>query len=128
MPSARVVTGEWARGLEMRLIEAVQAAMIDTIKIPEWDRDIVVDLYDESRRIVPKGHSERFTRVEIALFAGRSMEAKRNLYRSMVEKLEGVGVPKAETKIILLEVPMQNWGLRGGQAASEIEISFKVDV
>jgi phenylpyruvate tautomerase PptA (4-oxalocrotonate tautomerase family) len=102
--------------------------MLSAIKIPEWDRDIVVDLYDRTRRIVPTGSSERFTRIEIELFSGRSIEAKRDLYRSIVEKLAGLGIPELETKIILIEVPMQNWGLRGGLPASEIEISFKVNV
>jgi phenylpyruvate tautomerase PptA (4-oxalocrotonate tautomerase family) len=128
MPSVRIVTGEWARGHELALIEAVQSAMLSAIKIPEWDRDIVVDLYDRTRRIVPTGSSERFTRIEIELFSGRSIEAKRDLYRSIVEKLAGLGIPELETKIILIEVPMQNWGLRGGLPASEIEIGFKVNV
>src|SRR4051794_27183598 len=128
MPSVRIVTGEWARGRELDLIETVQSAMLSAIKIPEWDRDIVVDLYDRTRRIVPTGSSERFTRIEIELFSGRSIEAKRDLYRSIVERLAGLGIPELETKIILIEVPMQNWGLRGGLPASEIEISFKVNV
>ena len=81
MPSSRIVTGEWARGREMELIEAVPSAMLNTIKIPEWDRDVVVDLYDGNRPIIPTGRSERFTRIEIELFSGRSMEAKRALYR-----------------------------------------------
>ena len=128
MPSVRIVTGEWARGHELALIETVQSAMLSAIKILEWDRDIVVDLYDRTRRIVPTGSSERFTRIEIELFSGRSIEAKRDLYRSIVEKLAGLGIPELETKIILIEVPMQNWGLRGGLPASEIEIGFKVNV
>jgi phenylpyruvate tautomerase PptA (4-oxalocrotonate tautomerase family) len=128
MPSVRIVTGEWARGHELALIETVQSAMLSAIKIPEWDRDIVVDLYDRTRRVVPTGSSERFTRIEIELFSGRSIEAKRDLYRSIVEKLAGLGIPELETKIILIEVPMQNWGLRGGLPASEIEIGFKVNV
>jgi phenylpyruvate tautomerase PptA (4-oxalocrotonate tautomerase family) len=128
MPSTRIVTGEWARGNERALIEAVQSAMVSAIGIPEWDRDIVLDLHDEARRIVPAGRSERFTRVEIELFCGRSIEAKRKLYQLIVQNLATLGVPELETKIILIEVPMQNWGLRGGLPASELEISFKVDV
>jgi len=102
--------------------------MVSAIGIPEWDRDIVLDLYDEARRIVPAGRSERFTRVEIELFCGRSIEAKRKLYQLIVQNLATLGVPELETKIILIEVPMQNCGLRGGLPASELEISFKVDV
>lgn len=110
------------------LIAAVQSAMLSAIKIPEWDRDVVVDVYDVNRRIIPTGRSEKFTRVEIELFAGRSIEAKRALYRTIVRNLAALGVPENDIKIILLEVPLQNWGIRGGVPASEIDIGFKIDV
>ncbi|HEY0329499.1 MAG TPA: tautomerase family protein [Rhodopseudomonas sp.] len=128
MPSVSIVTGEWARGREAELIEAVQSAMVSAIKIPDWDRDVTVDLYEPTRRAVPTGKSERFTRVEVKLFSGRSIEAKRALYRAIVDNLAALGVPELETKIILVEVPSHNWGLRGGIPGSEIEIGFKVEV
>ena len=128
MPSTVIRTGEWARGREMELIEAVQSALLTAIKIPEWDRDVVVDLYDGNRRIVPAGKSERYTRIEIRLFSGRSMEAKRSLYQSIVRNLADLGIPKNEIKILLLEIPPQNWGIQGGLPASEADIGFKVDV
>ena len=128
MPSTRIVTGEWARDREMELIEAVHSALVNAIKIPDWDRDIVVDLYDGKRRIVPTGSSDRYTRIEIELFQGRSMEAKRELYRAIVQNISALGIPKTEIKTILIEVPPENWGLRGGLPASEIDLGFKVDV
>jgi phenylpyruvate tautomerase PptA (4-oxalocrotonate tautomerase family) len=128
MPSTRIASGDWARGREMELIAAVQSAMLSAIKIPEWDRDVVVDLYDASRRIIPTGRSEQFTRIEIELFAGRSLEAKRALYRSIVRNVAALGVPENDIKIILLDVPLQNWGIRGGVPASEVDIGFKIDV
>jgi phenylpyruvate tautomerase PptA (4-oxalocrotonate tautomerase family) len=128
MPSTRIACGEWARGREGELIAAVQSAMLSAIKIPEWDRDVVVDVYDVNRRIIPTGRSEKFTRVEIELFAGRCIETKRALYRTIVRNLAALGVPENDIKIILLEVPLQNWGIRGGVPASEIDIGFKIDV
>ena len=78
--------------------------------------------------LFPPGSSERFTRIEIQLFSGRSIKAKRDLYRSIVEKLTELGVPQLETKIVLVEAPTQNWRPRGGNLASEVEISLKVNV
>jgi phenylpyruvate tautomerase PptA (4-oxalocrotonate tautomerase family) len=128
MPSTRIVTGSWARGGEGRVIEAVQAALVGALKIPEKDRDVVIDTYDETTRIVMTGRSQRFTRVEITLFAGRSMDAKRALYKAVVANLAELGVPETEVKTILIEVPAQNWGLRGGYPASELDLGFKIDV
>lgn len=122
------MTGDWARGREMELIEAVQSAFVTAIKTPDWDRDVAVDLYDRARRIVPTGKSERYTRIEIKLFSGRSIEAKRDLYRSLVQNLTAVGIPKNEIKILLVEIPPQNWGIRGGVPASEVDMGYKIDV
>jgi phenylpyruvate tautomerase PptA (4-oxalocrotonate tautomerase family) len=128
MPSTRIVTGSWARGSERKVIEAVQSALVSALKSPEKDRDVVIDTYDETSRIVMTGRSQRYTRVEVTLFAGRSMEAKRALYRAVVANLAGLGVPETEVKTILIEVPTENWGLRGGYPASELDLGFKIDV
>lgn len=128
MPSTRIVTGHWAVGKELALIEAVQSALQEAIKIPDWDRDVVVDVYGAQHRIVPTGKSALWTRVEIHLFSGRSADAKRALYLSIVHNLAALGVPGDHIKIILIEVDAVNWGLRGGIPASEIDFGFKIDV
>ena len=128
MPSTRIVTGSWARGSEGQVIEAVQSALRNALKLPDYDRDVVLDIYDETMRIVLTGRSQRYTRVEVTLFAGRSMEAKRALYKAMVANLADLGVPETEVKTVLIEVPAENWGLRGGYPASEIDLGFKIDV
>ncbi len=128
MPSTRIVTGSWARGSEGKVIEAVQSALRNALKLPDYDRDVVLDIYDETTRIVLTGRSQRYTRVEVTLFAGRSMEAKRALYKAMVANLAALGVPENEVKTVLIEVAAENWGLRGGHPASEIDLGFKIDV
>lgn len=128
MPSTRITTGAWARGREMAIIDAVQAGLEAGLKIPDWDRDVVVNTYDEGTRIVPTGRSQMYTRIEVQLFSGRSMEAKRRLYGAIVESVSALGVPKTEIKIILVEVPPENWGIRGGIPASEIDLGFDIKV
>jgi hypothetical protein len=88
----------------------------------------VLDIHDETTRIALTGRSQRYTRVEVTLFAGRSMEAKPALYKAMVANLAALGVPEAEVKTVLIEVPRKNWGLCGGHPASEIDLGFRIDV
>jgi hypothetical protein len=128
MPCVRIATGLWATGQEEALIAAVQSAVVAAFRIPEGDRDVVLDLYDERRRIVPAGRSSRYTRVEIVGIAARSPEAKRALYQAIVENLERLGVPRAESRIVLIEPPPENCGVKGGVPASEAELGFKVNV
>jgi phenylpyruvate tautomerase PptA (4-oxalocrotonate tautomerase family) len=128
MPCVRIATGRWAVGREMKLIDAVQSALVSAFKIPEGDRDVVLDLYDENSRIVATGRSERYTRIEIVGIAARSMNAKRALFKAIADNLEAVGVPRNETRIFLIEPPAESWGIRGGVPASETDLGFKVEV
>ncbi|WP_237215234.1 tautomerase family protein [Falsiroseomonas oryziterrae] len=128
MPCVRIATGLWATGQEAALIEAVQSALVSAFRIPEGDRDVVLDLYPENRRIVPAGRSDRYTRVEIVGIAARSAEAKRALYRTIVDNLEQVGVPRPESRIVIIEPPAENWGIKSGIPASEAELGFRIDV
>jgi len=66
--------------------------------------------------------------VEITLFAGRSLEAKRALYRLVVERFGRLGVDANDITIVLHEVPLANWGIRGGKPASEVNLGFELDV
>ena len=39
-----------------------------------------------------------------------------------------LGIAPLDVKVILHEVPRENWGLRGGIPGSEIQLGFKVEV
>jgi phenylpyruvate tautomerase PptA (4-oxalocrotonate tautomerase family) len=129
MPSTRIETGEgWIGNRHQDVIEAVQRALSDALKLPDWDRDIVLTEHPGARRIVPPGRSEKFTRVEILLFEGRSGRAKRRVYRLICDNLEALGVPRQEIKIALVDIPRENWGVRGGQCAADIDLGFEIEV
>ena len=97
-------------------------------QIPDWDRDVVLDVYDARRRIISTGRSERYTRIEIVGIAARSIEAKRALFKAIADNIEVVGVPRTETRIFLIEPPAESWGIKGGVLASEADLGFKIDV
>jgi phenylpyruvate tautomerase PptA (4-oxalocrotonate tautomerase family) len=128
MPSTRISTGVWARSRGPEVLEAVQAALVEALRIPATDRDVVLDIFDESQRIIRPTRSDYFTRVEVTLFSGRSMAAKRLLYSALVRNLSSLGVPPGEVKTVLIEVPAENWGLQGGHPASEIDLGFEINV
>ena len=115
---------------EMGLIEAVHAALREAFKIKPGDRDVRLIVHEPHRFACPPAceKPEAFTLVGIDAFAGRSVDAKRNLYRAIVANLEPFGIPKNHVKIVLREQPRENWGIRGGQAACDVDLGFKVDV
>jgi phenylpyruvate tautomerase PptA (4-oxalocrotonate tautomerase family) len=129
MPITRI-EGRRPRSSEevQALIEALYQAQREALKVPDWDRQIrYVEHRPENFHVVP-GRTENYLLVEISLFAGRSLDAKRALYRSVVQRLAKLGVDASDITIVLNEVPAENWGIRGGVPASEVELGFKVDV
>lgn len=127
MPSVRIETVRGWLDDRQAFLEAVQAAIVEGILIPENDLDIRLIQHDPEDRITPVGSSPRRTVIEITLFTGRSLEAKRRLYAALARNLEPFGLMPGDIKVILIEVPFENWGLRG-LPASEIDLGFKVDV
>lgn len=76
----------------------------------------------------PPEKGEKYTLVSFDLFQGRSIETKRHLYSELVTGLELCGIPRNDVMIVLREHPLENWGIRGGQAACDVDLGFKVDV
>lgn len=128
MPSTRIETRSgWLGDRRRAFIEAVQASLVAGLLIPEADRSVRLLELDEDCIITPPHAGPHYTVIEISLFFGRSIEAKRRLYAAMAANLAPFGLAPQDIKVILHEVPRENWGLRG-LPASEIDLGFKVDV
>lgn len=100
-------------------IDSLHNAMVDSLNVPPHDKMVRVLEFSAADFFIPNV-SERYVLVEISLFSGRSIEAKRQLYKHIVTDFNQLGVPKDEIRIILNEVPAENWGLRGGQAGCDL--------
>jgi phenylpyruvate tautomerase PptA (4-oxalocrotonate tautomerase family) len=128
MPSTRVETRKgWLGTRRADFLEAIQQSLVEGLLIPDRDRDIRLTEYDAEDVLLRPGAGERRTNIEIALFSGRSIEAKRRLYQALVTRLAPFGLVASDIKVILIEVDRQDWGLNG-VPASEMELDFKVDV
>jgi hypothetical protein len=75
---------------------------------------------------IPRWASEQFTHIEITMFKGRSLDVKRALYRAIVNNLEPFGVPPNDVKIILSELSTSYVGMRGGRAASDLDLGYEI--
>lgn len=131
MPSIFIeVRNEYTQEQEIALMGAVHSAVQEAFKIPEWDRNIRLIVHAPHRLVCPpdRENPELYTHISIDCFTGRSVDAKRTLYQAIVRNLEAFGIPKNHVKILLREIPKENWGIRGGQAACDIDIGFKIDV
>jgi phenylpyruvate tautomerase PptA (4-oxalocrotonate tautomerase family) len=122
------VRGKWLGARKRDFIDAIHSALVEAIKIPTHDRVTRLVEYEVDDFITPPRLSSKFTRIAITMFAGRTLDAKRRLYKTITRNLEPFGVPPKSVKIVLLEVSGENWGIRGGRAACDVDLGFEVGV
>ena len=129
MPLARIEVRKSRPAQEVAaIIEAVYQAQREALKVPEGDRQIRYIEHRPEHFAVPPGKTENYTLVEMVLFPGRSLDAKRNLYKSIVRRFGKLGIAPPDVFIIVYEPPLDNWGIRGGVPASEVDLGFNLNV
>lgn len=107
-------------------MDSVHEAMIETLKLPADDRNIRVTEY-AADCFDAKPPYEYF--IEIMLFTGRTKETKSQLFQSIVKRLnDKLGIDPQTVFMVLNEQPLENWGVRGGISAADIQFGFKINV
>jgi phenylpyruvate tautomerase PptA (4-oxalocrotonate tautomerase family) len=107
---------------------AVHTAHVESFKIPEYDKNIRIEEYQKENYLLSPEKSEKYILLEITAFAGRTVDAKRLLYKNIVDNFTKIGMDPMDTSIIVYDVPLENWGIRGGIPACDLDLGFKVNV
>jgi tautomerase-like protein len=129
MPDVLVeVRGDWLKGRNADFIDSIEDGIATALRTPKDDKIVRLIEHSPGNFSIPRWAGDHFTRIEITMFAGRSIDVKRALYRAIVTNLEPFGVPATDIKIVLFEVPASNVAMRGGQAASDFEIGYEIIV
>lgn len=131
MPSTSIeVRQSWPADTEVAIIDAVHDSLVAAFRIPPEDKHVRLVAHEPHRFAVPP-QLERpalYTLVVVDCFAGRSTDAKRELYTQITSRLEALGIPRDHVTVVLRESALENWGIRGGQAASDVDLGFTVEV
>ncbi|GLR64562.1 tautomerase family protein [Marinospirillum insulare] len=131
MPSALIETRQnYSPEIEIGIMDAVHSALCEAFKITPTDKNIRLLVHEPHRFVYPTGHEqpETYTHISIDCFAGRTIQAKRLLYKAIVKNLSCYGIPAKNIKILLREITTENWGVRGGQAACDVDLGFNLNV
>ena len=131
MPSVLIeVRQQYSIETEVGIMEAVHSALRECFRILPSDRNVRLLVHEPQRFECPPDREkpEFYTHISIDCFAGRSLDAKRSLYKTIVKNLEPFGIPNNHVKIMLREISTENWGIRGGNAACDIDLGFDVKV
>jgi phenylpyruvate tautomerase PptA (4-oxalocrotonate tautomerase family) len=111
------------------LMDGIHRALVDCFKIPEDDRIQRLYELDPADFDVESRKTADFILIELTVFKGRSLDAKRTLYKAIVDNLEkALGIGRSDLIIVLNETPLDNWGIRGGFPASEADLGFNINI
>ena len=129
MPDILVeVRGSWLAGKQPAFLDAVHKAVVQALRTPDDEPLARLIEHPTNNYLTPHSAGKRFARIEIVLFEGRSLDAKRELYRAMVRNLHPFGVPPEDVKVVLIEITSENVGFRGGQAACDVNLGYTLQV
>ena len=108
------------------ILDGVHSALVEAFKIPDHDRNQILR---EHAREDFEGRGAAPTIVCITAFSGRSREAKRALFAAIARNLAASpGIDGNDLLITVNDLPLDNWGIRGGKQASDLDLGFKIDV
>ncbi|MCF0065723.1 tautomerase family protein [Dyadobacter chenwenxiniae] len=114
--------------IRQKLSDVLHACIVEAFKYPENKRAHRFFYLDEGDFYYPEGRTAQYTIIEISLFEGRSIEAKKALYQLVFSRFElELGIAPNDVEITLTETPTHNWGIRG-KAADELMLDYKITV
>ena len=114
--------------IKARLSDVIHACVVEALALPPDKRFHRFFPLESDDFIFPADRSARYLIVEISLFEGRSVAAKKQLIRLLFERTQReFDLSPTDLEITLTETPKHNWGLRG-LPGDEISLSYRVEV
>ena len=112
----------------MQLSDVIHSCVVEALHYPVDKRfHRFIDLLPE-RFIYPADRGEQYTILEIRMFEGRSVEAKKKLINLLFQRLQSdVGISPQSVEITIFETPKANWGIRG-KPGDELQLNYQVAV
>ena len=127
MPTVKI---ELLKGKDQQTLfqirDIVMDSVVEALQLPTDDRNIRILEY-ETGMFQMKPPYEML--IEICMFVGRTKDTKRKLFQTIVSKLADNGlIQKEKVFITLNEQAMENWGVKGGIPADELNLGFNVKI
>ena len=129
MPQVKVYGHRAAlRAMQHELSDVIHGCAVDALAFPKEKRFQRFIALDDQDFIHPADRSERYVIVEVLMFEGRSVEAKKQFIRLLYERAkERLQLSPMDLELTLIETPRHNWGIRG-LPGDELELSYRVNV
>jgi 4-oxalocrotonate tautomerase family enzyme len=83
---------------------------------------------DKEEFYFANGRTEAYTVVEISIFEGRTVEAKKRLIKLLFDQINNeLNISHQDIEITIFETPKHNWGIRG-LPGDELVLNYEVNI
>ncbi|MFL0198596.1 tautomerase family protein [Clostridium sp. WILCCON 0269] len=111
-----------------KLSEVIHSCVVDAFQMPEDKRFHRFFPLDREDFYFQKGRTERYTIIEISIFEGRTIEAKKKLIGLLFERIQKeLNIMPNDIEITIFETPNHNWGIRG-LPGDELSLNYNIKV
>jgi 4-oxalocrotonate tautomerase family enzyme len=114
--------------IKSQLSDVIHSCVVEALAFPKDKRAHRFFPLESEDFYYPEGRTTRYTIIEISMFEGRTVEAKKKLIHLLFERIQQtLNIRPEDVEVTISETPKHNWGFRG-QTGDEISLNYKVEV
>jgi 4-oxalocrotonate tautomerase family enzyme len=114
--------------IKSQLSDVIHSCVVDALAFPKDKRAHRFFPLESEDFYYPGGRTPRYTIIEISMFEGRTVEARKKLIHLLFERIQQtLNIRPEDVEVTISETPKHNWGFRG-QTGDEISLNYKVEV
>ncbi|HWJ77743.1 MAG TPA: tautomerase family protein [Niallia sp.] len=110
------------------LSNVIHSCMVEALEFPTEKKFHRFFPMDKEDFYFASGKTEAYTIIEISMFEGRTVEAKKQLIKLLFERINStLNITHQDVEITIFETPKHNWGIRG-LPGDELALNYKVNI
>ncbi len=114
--------------IKEKLSDVIHSCMVEALGFPSDKRFHRFFPMNKEDFYYANGRTEAYTVIEVSMFEGRTVKAKKHLIKLLFERINReLNILSPDIEITIFETPKHNWGIRG-LPGDELELNYKVNV
>lgn len=110
------------------LSNVIHSCMVEALELPSDKKFHRFFPMDKEDFYFSNGRTDAYTIIEVSMFEGRTVEAKKQLINLLFERINSqLNISPQDVEITIFETPKHNWGIRG-LPGDELALNYKVNV